>query len=80
MFTALLATDMYGDHLLHCKRGIHRIRRHGAQAHLLEADLIKAERHPVVEPRLFGRHKERPDISALGMIKFYGYLGGYKET
>ena len=58
--------DIYGDHFVHCERGIHRIRRHEAQVRLLEADLIKAERHPVVEPRPFGRHKERPDISALG--------------
>ena len=33
---------------------------------ILEADLITAARHSVVEPRPFGRHKERPDISALG--------------
>ena len=58
--------DIYGDHLLHCGRGIHRIRRHDAQVRLLEADLIRAARHPVVEPRPFGRRKERPDISALG--------------
>ena len=58
--------DIYGDHLLHCERGIHRIIRHDAQVRLLEADLIKAARYPVVEPRPFGRHKERPYISALG--------------
>ena len=58
--------DIYGDLLLHCEGGIHRIRRHDAQVRLLEADQIKAARHPVVEPRPFGRHKERPDISALG--------------
>ena len=58
--------DICGDHLLHCERGLHRIRRHDAQVRLLEADLIKAARHPVVEPRPFGRHKERPDISVLG--------------
>ena len=58
--------DIFGDHLLHCERGIHRIRQHDAQIRLLEADLIKAARHPVVESRPFGRHKERPDISALG--------------
>ena len=58
--------DVFGDHLLHCERGIHRIRRDDAQVRLLEADLIKAARDPVVEPRPFGRHKERPDISDLG--------------
>ena len=58
--------DIYGDYLLHCERGINRIRLHDTQLRLLEADLIKAARHPVVEPRVFGRHKERPDISALG--------------
>ena len=58
--------DVYGEHLLHCERGIHRIRRCDAQVRLLEADLIKAARHPVVEPRPCGRHKGCPDISALG--------------
>ena len=58
--------DIYGDHLLHCEWGIHRITRHDAQVRLLQADLITTARHPVVEPRPFGRHKERPDISALG--------------
>ena len=33
---------------------------------LLEADLIKVVRHSVFAPVPFGRHKERPDISALG--------------
>ena len=71
--------DKYGDHLLHCERVIHRIRRHNAQVRVFERDLIKAARHPVVESRPFGRHKERPDISPLGShggsdmfdIKFY---------
>ena len=58
--------DICGDHLLRCERGIHRIRRHDAQVRLLEADLIKVTRHLVVEPRAFGRDKERPDISSLG--------------
>ena len=58
--------DMYGDHLLHCERANHRIRRHHAQVRLLQYDLKKAVRNPVLEPRPFGRHKERPDISALG--------------
>ena len=58
--------DIHGQYFLHCERGIHRIRRHDAQVRLLEADLIKAARHAVVEPRPFGRHNERPDISALG--------------
>ena len=58
--------DIYGDHLLHCERGTHRIRRHDAQVRLLQADLNKAARHPVLKPRPFRRQKERPDISALG--------------
>ena len=63
---SLAGTHFHGDHLLHCERGIHRIRRHDVQFRLLEADLIKSPRRPVVEPRLFGRYKERPDISASG--------------
>ena len=55
-----------GDHLLHCERGDHRIRRHDAHVRLLQTDLKKAATHPVLEPRPFGRHKQRPDISALG--------------
>ena len=47
-------------------RGTHGIRRHDARLRLLQADLKKAARHPVLEPRPFGRHKERPDISVLG--------------
>ena len=58
--------EIYGDHLLHCERGTHRICRHDAQVRLLQADLKKAGRHPVLEPWPFERHKERPDISALG--------------
>ena len=50
---------------MHCERGTHRIRRHDAQVRLLQADLKKVARHPVLEPRPFGRHNERPDISAL---------------
>ena len=42
--------DIDSDHLLLCERGIHRIRPHDAQVRLLEADLIKATGHPVVEP------------------------------
>ena len=41
-------------------------RRHDAQVRVLQVDLKKAARHPVLEPRPFGRHKERLDISALG--------------
>ena len=33
---------------------------------LLARDLAKAARHPVVEERPGGRHRERPDIRALG--------------
>ena len=58
--------DIHCANLLHYERGFHRIRRHDAQVRLLEADLIKAARHSLIEPRPFGRHKERPDISALG--------------
>ena len=58
--------DVYGYHVLNCERGINRIRRQDAQVRLLEADLIKAARHPVVEPRPFGRRKERSNISAIG--------------
>ena len=50
----------------HCERGSRRIRRHYAPFRILEADLIRAARHPVVEPRTFGRHKKRTDISTLG--------------
>ena len=58
--------DIYGDNLLHSERGILRIGRLHAQVRLLEADLMKAARHSVFEPRLFGCHKERPHISAIG--------------
>ena len=58
--------DTYGDHLLYCERGPHRIRRHNAQVRLLGRDLAKAARHPVVEERPVGRHGERPHIRALG--------------
>ena len=58
--------DIYGDHLLLCESGTHRIRRNDAQVRLLQADLTKTARRPILEPQPFGRHKERPDISALG--------------
>ena len=58
--------DTYGDHLLYCERGPHRIRRHDAQVKLLVRDLAKAARHPVVEERPVGRHRKRADIRALG--------------
>ena len=58
--------DPYGDHLLCCERGPHRIRRHDAQLKLLARSLAKAASHPVVEERPVGRHRERPDIRALG--------------
>ena len=58
--------DTYGDHLLYCERVPHRIGRHDAQVKLLARDLAKAARHPVVEKRPVGSHKERPDIRALG--------------
>ena len=58
--------DIYANHLLHRKGATHRVRRHDAQVLLLQADLKKAARHPVIESRPFGLHKERPDISAIG--------------
>ena len=58
--------DTYGDHLLYCERGPHTIWRHNAQVKLLARDLAKAARHPVVEGRPVGRHRERTDILALG--------------
>ena len=60
------AQDIYGDHLLYCERGSHRIRRHDAQVRLLAGDIAEAARHPIVEERPLGRHRERPDIRALG--------------
>ena len=53
-------------HVNHCERKINRIGRHDSQVRLLEADLIRAANHPVVEPRTFGRHEERNDIRAFG--------------
>ena len=44
--------DIYGDHLLYCERGPHRMRRHDAQVKLLAWDLAKDARHPVVEEGL----------------------------
>ena len=61
-----MVRDIYGDHLLHCERCPHRIRRHGAAVRLLARDLAKAARCPIVEERLLRRHRERPDIRALG--------------
>ena len=42
------------------------ITRAQAQVKLFARDLAKAERHPVVEERPLGRHRERPDICAVG--------------
>ena len=58
--------DIYGDHLVYSERGFHRIRRHDAQVRLLARALAKAARHPVVEERPLGRHRERPEIYELG--------------
>ena len=58
--------DIYGDHLLYCERGSRRIRRHDAQVRISAGDLAKATRHPIVEERPLGRHRDRPDIRALG--------------
>ena len=54
--------------IIYCiaKEARHRIRRHDAHVKLLARDLSKAARHPVVEERSVGRHRERPDIRALG--------------
>ena len=62
----LCVLDIYGDHLLYCERGSHRIRRHDAQVRLLAGDLAKAARHLIVEEKPLGGHSERPDIRALG--------------
>ena len=61
--------DIYGEHLRYCERGSHRIRRHDAQVRLLAGDLAKAVQHPIVEERPLGRHRERPDIRALGRTR-----------
>ena len=58
--------EKYWDHVLYCERGPHRFRRHDAQVKLLARDLAKAARHPVVEERPVGRHRERSDIRAPG--------------
>ena len=58
--------DTYGNHLLYCERGPHIIWRHDAQVKLLARGLAKAARHPAVDERPVGRHRERPDIRALG--------------
>ena len=58
--------DVFGHHLPHCEHESCRIWRHDAQAHLLAADLSKAARHPIVEPRPKGEHRRHPDIKALG--------------
>ena len=60
-----LRRSPYPDHLIHCERGTHRIARHDEQVRLLVGDLSKAARHPVLEPRPLGRHRERPDICAI---------------
>ena len=59
-------SDIYGDHLLYCERCSHRIRRHVSQVQRLAGDLGKVARHPIVEERPLGRHRERPDIRTLG--------------
>ena len=52
--------------MLYCDRGSRRIRGHDAQVRLLAGDLAKAALHPIVEEMPQGRHRERPDIRALG--------------
>ena len=59
--------DVYGDHLLQCERGTHRIARHDERVRILVADLPKAARHPVLRPRPLGRHRERPEIRAISI-------------
>ena len=46
--------DIYGDHLLYCERGFHRIRRHDAKVQLLPEDLANAARHTIAEERPLG--------------------------
>ena len=58
--------DIYGDHLLYCERGSHRIRSYDAQVRILAGDPAKPARHPIVEERPLGSHRERPDSRALG--------------
>ena len=62
----LAVMDVYGDHLLHCERGTHKIARHDEQVRLLVGDLSKAALYPILEPRPRGPHRERPDIRAIG--------------
>ena len=57
--------DVYGDHLLHCERGTHRIAIHDEQVRLLVRDFLKAGRPHLFEPHSLGRHRERPDICAI---------------
>ena len=58
--------DVCGNHLLHREHESCRIWKHAAQIQLLFMDLAKAARHPIVEPRPKGQHRQRPDIKALG--------------
>ena len=57
--------DTFGDHLLYCVKGSHKIRRHDTQVQLLAKHFAKAARHPVVDNRPLGRHRESPNICAL---------------
>ena len=57
--------DIFGHHVLHCEHESYRIWRQGAQAQLLFMDLAKAARHPAVEPRPKGQHRQPPDITRL---------------
>ena len=58
--------DVYGDHLLHFERGTHRMARHDEQVWILVGDPPKSARHPVLETRPLGRHREKPDIRDIG--------------
>ena len=68
--------DMYGDHLLHCQKGTHRIRRRDAQVRLLQVYLKQAARHAVLEPRPFGsaqgtsRHQRIRESRSLRYVRY----------
>ena len=57
--------DGFGDRLLHREHEPYRIQRHDSQVQLFAANLSKAARHPIVEPRRTGERRRRPDFKAL---------------
>ena len=58
--------DIYGDHLLYCEGGSHRIRRHDAQVRISANGLVKAAWHPTVEEGPLERHGGSLDIFVFG--------------